>query len=328
MVAKAGPGGANYEFNWTAPGSSVGPITFAAAGNAANGMRDPEGDRIYTTSAVIQPAAVEPAPKPLIGSGGVVLATQTPVVASASPNAILSVYGVDFAPAGTFAQVEGVDTEGKVGTRLANTCVEINGTRTPMFGVFVAQGPNPASQINLQSPTNPGQGPASVVVIRACGTPQENRSDPEMVNMAAVSPAFFNAVNNVDGVNPIAAIHGGDGPPIDQAAPAAPGEFISLFATGFGPTDPLFEAGEIPEREFPGGGQAGITGEVSVTIGGLPVRREPEVFFYAGVAPCCAGLYQLVVEVPPTAPDGNLPVVVTVNGISSPNGPYIRVARP
>ena len=124
-----------------------------------------------------------------------------------------------------------------------------------------------------------------------------------------LTPAFF-VKNFLDagGKNPIAALHGGgpeevgDPNEVSGATPADRGEFISLFATGFGPTDP-----------------------VSVTIGGLPVPDQDVL--YAGVAPCCAGLYQLVVKVPDNAPDGNLAVVATVGGVSTPDGPYVTVMQ-
>jgi len=325
MVPKFGAGGASYQFNWTAPPTDIGAITFAAAGNAANGDQDPGGDHIYTTSAVVQPAAVEPAPKPSISSGGVVVATGTPVVASVSPNAILTIFGQNIAPEGTFVINPEVDSEGKVSTQLANTCVEINGQRSPLFAVL-------PTQINLQSPTIAPGAPVPVVVIRACGTPQESRSDPENVAIAAVSPAFFNFANNQDGVNPIATVHQdgvnfvGPGSLEFPTTPAVPGEFVSLFATGLGPTNPAFEAGQIPQSVNPANPLASLTGSVSVTIGGIAVAGAD--LFYAGVAPCCAGLYQIVAKVPATAPSGNLPVVVTVDGVSSPQGPFITVARP
>jgi uncharacterized protein (TIGR03437 family) len=325
MVPKAGGDGASYLFNWTAPAAGFGAVTFAAAGNAANGDMDPDGDNIYTTSAVVQPPAAEPAPKPSISGGGVVVATGTPVVSSISPNAIVTIFGQDIAPAGTQVLNPEVDGEGKVATRLADTCVEINGDRAPLFAVL-------PTQINLQSTTTNAGGPVSVVVIRACDTPQENRSDAEMVDMGDVSPAFFNFVNNADGVNPIAAVHEdgvtfvGPGSLAFPSTAAAPGEFVSLYATGLGLTTPPFVAGEIPQSVNPGNPLAEVAGDISVSIGGMVVA--PEDIFYAGVAPCCAGLYQIVVKVPDSAPDGDLPVVVTVNGVSSPEGPFITVARP
>ena len=40
----------SWEFQWTAPDADIGPITFYAAGNAANGDFTASGDYIYTTS--------------------------------------------------------------------------------------------------------------------------------------------------------------------------------------------------------------------------------------------------------------------------------------
>lgn len=49
-------GGATWDVYWTAPGASVGPVTFYAAGNAANNNGAPTGDHIYTTSLTINAA--------------------------------------------------------------------------------------------------------------------------------------------------------------------------------------------------------------------------------------------------------------------------------
>ena len=45
----------SWEFEWTAPDADMGPITFYAAGNAANGDFTPVGDYIYTTEAESTP---------------------------------------------------------------------------------------------------------------------------------------------------------------------------------------------------------------------------------------------------------------------------------
>jgi hypothetical protein len=55
----AGQANANsWTFEWTAPDTDVGPVTFWAAGNAANNNALVTGDYIYTTSVTI------PAPEP------------------------------------------------------------------------------------------------------------------------------------------------------------------------------------------------------------------------------------------------------------------------
>ncbi|MBC8479015.1 MAG: hypothetical protein H8D46_01010 [FCB group bacterium] len=50
-------GSATWEFDWTAPAEGAGPITFYAAGNAANSNFGTSGDYIYTTSASSQEAS-------------------------------------------------------------------------------------------------------------------------------------------------------------------------------------------------------------------------------------------------------------------------------
>lgn len=271
----------------------------------------------FTGAIAIEGSDAPPPVGPQIGAGGVVLSTGTPVVTQISSNSIITIFGQDFAPQGTLVLNPDL-LNGRVSTRLADTCVEINGNRSPMFAVL-------PTQINLQvsSDVNPGNG--AVAVIRGCGTGNEQRSAPENVAVASVSPGFFNFVNNANGENPIAALHQ-DGSSLAGPAglfpgvtPAAPGEFVSLFATGFGPTSPAFESGEIP------GQVASVIGNVSVSIDGAVA--PPGDLFYAGVAPCCAGLYQVVVKIPDNAANGNLPVVLSVDGVATPSGPFIAVSQ-
>jgi hypothetical protein len=49
--------GSNWSFNWTAPATNVGAVTFYAAGLHGDNSGDEVGDETYTTSAVIQPGA-------------------------------------------------------------------------------------------------------------------------------------------------------------------------------------------------------------------------------------------------------------------------------
>ena len=258
--------------------------------------------------------------EPAIGRRGVVQANGTPVLREGSANAIMTVYGREFAPPGTQALTAEQDSAGRVATRLADTCVEVNGVRAPMFAVL-------PGQINFQNPHQATSGYAAYRVIRGCGTANEQYSEPENIRIQPATPAFFNFVNNADGVNPIAAFHQ-DGVMLVGApglfganavtTPAARGEYVSLYATGFGATTPAFEAGELPGVQAPLS-----TTDFQVTIGGIEVPRED--IYYIGAAPCCAGLYQLVVKIPANAPVGNLAVVVTIQGRSSEPGPYIAV---
>ena len=88
--------------------------------------------------------------------------------------------------------------------------------------------------------------------------------------------------------------------------PAAPGEYIILYGTGFGATDPPLTAGQIPTSAYPDGRLTRLAStDVRVAFGDIEVA--PTDIFYIGGAPCCAGLYQLTVKVPDNAPNGELP---------------------
>jgi uncharacterized protein (TIGR03437 family) len=214
--------------------------------------------------------------------------------------------------------------DGKIPTLLAGVCVEVAGRRAPVF--FVSP-----LQLNVQAPGIDSLGPVPVEVIRDCGSPQEQKSETQMVTAESVTPGFFIKGGAADGRNPIAALLFdpgtggfsllGDPAEIPGATPAVPGDIVVLFGTGFGPTDPAFEAGELPAGI---GGVASGLGSVSVTVGEIPVAAED--IFYLGVAPGFAGLYQLNLRIPSNAPVGKLPVGVSVNGLSTLEGPYVSVS--
>lgn len=53
----AGQGSKTFNFDWVAPATNVGNVTFYFAGNASNGQNNEAGDYIYTGTRVISPAA-------------------------------------------------------------------------------------------------------------------------------------------------------------------------------------------------------------------------------------------------------------------------------
>ena len=260
-----------------------------------------------------------PAMPPSISAGGVVLASGAPLVNRISPNAIISLYGQGFAPPGTLATRPTLNPAGRVAANLAATCLQIGGKRAPLFYVD-------PTQINAQVPHDLAPGEAELTIIRGCATANEQRSEAASATVAAVSPAFFNVLSNLDGRNPLVALHGG-GPDLAGApdlgaayTPAEPGEFVTLFGTGFGATEPPLATGEIPGAAVKLPHDA-----VAFAFGGIAVPAQD--VFYAGASPCCAGLYQFTVRVPADVPDGNVPVTAVVQGVSTPEGPYLTVRR-
>jgi uncharacterized protein (TIGR03437 family) len=95
--------------------------------------------------------------------------------------------------------------------------------------------------------------------------------------------------------------------------PAAPGEVILLFGTGFGPTTPAVPAGQVV------GSAAPLTDptQLRLTIGGV-MAAVP----FAGIV--AAGEYQLNVVVPAVG-DGDQLVVATVAGVTTQAGLSIAV---
>ena len=260
-----------------------------------------------------------PAPPPRIPADGIVLATGPPAVNRISPNAIISVFGHEFAGTRTLNPV--IDADGGIAVNLAATCLQIGGKRAPLFVVT-------PGQINAQVPHDLAPGEAALTVTRGCGTANEQRSAAASATVAAVSPAFFNVLSNLNGRNPLVALHGG-GPnligapgllPGAEFTPAAPGEVVTLYGTGFGPTEPAIAAGRIP------GAAANLTNAVAFVVGGIAV--PPQDVLYAGASPCCAGLYQFTLRLPADVPDGDATVTAVVQGVSTPEGAYLTVRGP
>ena len=93
-----------------------------------------------------------------------------------------------------------------------------------------------------------------------------------------------------------------------------------MYGTGFGATQPASQPGDIPTAAAP------LTRPVAVTIGGtlLPAADV----YYAGLSPqSISGLYQFNVRVPQSAPDGDVPVTITVDGQSTQTGATIPVQK-
>ncbi len=243
----------------------------------------------------------------------------TPLVSALSPNGIATVFGINFAPAGTARQVGTSDLDnGNVPTVLAGVCVVVGDQPSPIFSVY-------ANQVNFQVP-NVAPGPTTVVVKSQCGAAGEQASAAAAVTIQSASPEFFYFTHVANGPSPIAALNAVTGTYVGAPgliagatfAPAQPGDFLTLFATGFGATSPAFEAGQLP------GVSAAITQPISVTVGSVTLSASN--ILYAGVTQD-AGLYQLNIQLPAGIGSGNLPVVVTIGGFSSPGTAFLTVGN-
>ena len=292
-----------FEVAWDPPADGVGDVVFYAAGNAANHDHQPTGDRIFTTSRRIS------------GGGGCTLSTRPTLrtvtngasfAPGISAGSMFSVLGMDFQVGGRTREAAlGDFVDGQFPKDLGCVAVEVAGQRAPITYVQT-------DQINAQAPANLGTGPVDVRVILNPGHPGELRSDVATVQATSHSPAFFKFGTS----NSIAARHANFEilampAVVPGARPARPGDVVLLYGTGFGPTDPAFQAGELP------GGLARLRDTPTVVIGGITL--VPADVQYAGLTPgSISGLYQFNVRIPLSVTAGDVPVSVRVGGIETP----------
>lgn len=305
------PGRQTFFFDWTAPGSDVGPIDFAAATLAADGDRGTNNDLTTTATAT---SLFAPTNSPSINSGGVTGAAapgRDPI--TISPQQLISVFGANLNAPGTAIEVtqRDFDAQGRVPEVLNRLSLRFNipGDPRDFLGRMVFVGER---QANAQAPDFPaGTSSAMVraVVNRGAGN-SEVVSSPVSVAVERSAPGLFTfggsgapwpfgegaaaAVDAATGRIVAPAVLG-----VPNSTRAAPGSVILLFGTGFGATDPKFPMGELAS------GIAPLVNNVQATIGGM----QAEVLF-AGAAPNFLGLIQVNIRVPAGLPPGEHVLVI------------------
>jgi uncharacterized protein (TIGR03437 family) len=282
---------ATFEFDWAPPSNDVGNVLFYLAANAANGDFATTGDHIYTAHY-----------------------TLTPTAAGSTPNIASVVNGADFQS--RLAQASWISIAGSnlaINTRTWRPNEIVGGNLpTGLDGTSVTVGGKPAfvyfispTQINAQAPDGVA-GNAEVVVTN-------NGVASTAVNTIAdvFSPALFTWPGNyavATRTDFTWAVKNGEFPGVNTI-PAKPGDIIILWGTGFGPVNPAVPAGQ----NVAGDRSYSMVNTPAITIGGIAVTE----YFGGALAPGNAGLYQLAFRVPQNAPDGDLPIVVQIGGISS-----------
>ena len=133
--------------------------------------------------------------------------------------------------------------------------------------------------------------------------------------VAPTAPGIFTL--NASGTGPGAILNAADESINSAANPAAPGDWVSIFATGAGATTPAGVDGLLAT-----GPSYPPTAPVSVTIGGLACQLN-----YAGGAPgLVAGVVQINAQIPAgVTPGASVPVEVTAGTASSQSGVTVAV---
>jgi uncharacterized protein (TIGR03118 family) len=228
---------------------------------------------------------------PNVVASGVTSAAQTG--GGVAANTFLTIKGTNLAATKRSITTPDI-VNAKLPTSVDGVTVTVNGQ--PAFITYISP-----VQINLVSQTDlPASGTATVVVSNNTLT-----SATVSVPLQVFAPALFlngayaasyHANNTIVGPTTLVP---------NNSTPATPGETIVLFGTGFGATTP-----------------SAVSGGVVSTA--QPLQLTPAVLFdnvpgrvvFAGLI--ATGVYQINVVVPTGLPDGDVPVVVSTGGYSTP----------
>jgi uncharacterized protein (TIGR03437 family) len=237
---------------------------------------------------------------PTISQGGVVSAGGLQVALRSGSWA--TVYGTNLA--GSTRNWQASDFNGSnFPTSLDDVSLSIGGKSA--FIRSIAPG-----QVNFQVPDGIVSGPVAVTVTNAAGT-----TAAAMADIESYAPAFF--IGTIANSRNYAAATESDpqgvvyiGPAGSAGVrPAMPGDVLTLWGTGFGPTQLPVPSGAIFN------GAAAMTDPVEILIDNMSV-----VPLFAGITG--AGLYQFNVVMPDLQP-GDHVIKATVAGASTPDGIWI-----
>lgn len=245
--------------------------------------------------------AEEPARKqaPVVYAGGVVNAAGfVPAPDNfVAPLSIISIFGDDLSLRTASA---GLTSAGRLPDSLAGVQVTINRLVIPLFYVS-------PTQINAQVPwaIQPRERPWEIQIVR------EGLASPiaAEVHVRQAAPGLFPVFLHSD-----FRLVGRD--PEIGARPAAPGETVIVFGSGFGETLPRVAAGSLPT------GPAEIVLPSSVWVADRMLPHD--AVLYVGQAPTFAGLYQVNLTLPEDLEVGDHEILVEVAGARS--QPDVRVA--
>jgi uncharacterized protein (TIGR03437 family) len=215
-----------------------------------------------------------------------------------SPGELVSIRWLGMGPQSATAAVPGPD--GAYPTQLAGTTVFFDGIPAPIL--YVDQ-----TEVRTIIPFRTANQPGTVLKVLYQGV----SSNAIVLQSHTAAPALFTLAG---GVGQAAALNQ-DFSANSTKNPAQKGSVITLYGTGGGALVSGVQDGSVAMSAIP------LLGAVTATVGGVAAPVE-----YAGTAPgLVAGGVQVNVLIPGTASSGNVPVLLTIQGVSSQTGVTIAV---
>ena len=238
-----------------------------------------------------------------ISSNGVVNGAS--YTATIEPGSFVTIYGQNLADSTT--DWSAAIKNGQLPTTLGGVQVLINGKNAFIYYVQ-------PTQINAIAQPDTASGSIEVDVLTNHGT------IPAQVNMVPISPGLF--MYSLQGTLYAASVFSTDGAyvgavgaiPGVTSRPARAGDYILLFATGLGTTNPPYPVGKVLTSAYP----VPDLSTVSVLIGGTPATVQ-----FAGMT--YSGLFQINIQIPSGIPAGDQPIVLGVAGQASLPAVYLTL---
>ena len=205
--------------------------------------------------------------------------------------------------------VNGLATEianGFMPTSIKGVSVTINGKSA--YVAYISKG-----QINVQAPDDSAQGPVSVVVTNngVASAPFTAQLQPAAPGLFQFGATHYGIATRYPDYAPIA-----NPSVVPRTVAAKPGDILTLWVTGLGPTQPPAVAGKVVTASAP------TATPVTVTVGNTSVN-----VLWAGTTSNSVGLYQINIQLPQSIGLGDQPVVATVAGFQSPTAVNLFIAN-
>jgi len=299
LVRKFSPGGTISTI------AGTGTTGYAGDGGAALSaqLNQPSGLALDSLGRVYIADAANNAIRLLAGSGSIKISAVTNGASnqtgSLSPGEVVVIYGTGLGP----ATLTGFQlANGAIPTSAGGTSVYFNGAPAPVLY-------SSATQVAAIVPYAVSGSTAQVYVTYLGQT-----SAAVTVAVAAVSPGLFSLDGSGQGqaaaVNQNNSING-------SAHPANAGQYVLLYGTGFGATNPSGQDGAVNAVPLPL-----VLANVTATVGGKATTIN-----YAGGAPGApAGVMQINVEIPTGLSAGSVPVVVQAGSGQTQSGVTVAVS--
>lgn len=240
-------------------------------------------------------------PGPRISAEGVVNAASN-IGGAVAPGEIVVIYGVDIGPPDLMGLH--VDEDGRVARELGGVRVLFDDIPAPLIYVW-------ENQVSAVVPYGIQDRAETRLRIEV----DSESSNTVTLPVAAAAPAIFSVDFTGRGQG---AILNQDGVTVNSSAnPAEKGSVVAIYCTGEGTTTPEVPDGEVilpPALPVP-------VLPVTAEVGGVPAK-----IWYAGSAPyMVAGVMQVNVEIPQSAPSGDVPVVIRVGEFATQEGITVAV---